>query len=248
MASSEGSHIPPNHFHRSGTPSSLASASETAAAARRAERETAHRSAPAASKQYQPHYALHRDEPFLPPRFPTEQPANYRDSIVSIVDDPFFQRFDDYAGEGAHGFEPLRTPTLHDPNPEDDNEQDDEHEEIGATQKYEITQEFDFDFDFGYFELRDDDNPNERWPPPRRESLIIGPSLSWVNAPPNTDCGVADETGSGKKGADDHSNNQPPPPLSPPPSWRASTSPSLAHPASASRPSSNESSVCRALP
>ncbi|KAJ0279749.1 hypothetical protein COL940_006612 [Colletotrichum noveboracense] len=177
--SSEGSHIPPNHFHRSGTPSSLASASETAAAARRAERETAHRSAPAASKQYQPHYALHRDEPFLPPRFPTEQPANYRDSIVSIVDDPFFQRFDDYAGEGAHGFEPLRTPTLHDPNPEDDNEQDDEHEEIGATQKYEITQEFDFDFDFGYFELRDDDNPNERWPPPRRESLIIGPSLSW---------------------------------------------------------------------
>ncbi|KAI8258958.1 hypothetical protein K4K58_002942 [Colletotrichum sp. SAR11_239] len=179
--SSEGSHIPPNHFHRSGTPSSFASASasETAAAARRAERETAHRSAPAASKQYQPHYALHRDEPFLPPRFPTEQPANYRDSIVSIVDDPFFQRFDDYAGEGAHGFEPLRTPTLHDPNPEDDNEQDDEHEEIGATQKYEITQEFDFDFDFGYFELRDDDNPNERWPPPRRESLIIGPSLSW---------------------------------------------------------------------
>ncbi|KAI8274907.1 hypothetical protein K4K60_009110 [Colletotrichum sp. SAR11_57] len=177
--SSEGSHIPPNHFHRSGTPSSLASASETAAAARRAERETAHRSAPAASKQYQPHYALHRDEPFLPPRFPTEQPANYRDSIVSIVDDPFFQRFDDYAEEGAHGFEPLRTPTLHDPNPEDDNEQDDEHEEIGATQKYEITQEFDFDFDFGYFELRDDDNPNERWPPPRRESLIIGPSLSW---------------------------------------------------------------------
>ncbi|KAI8221355.1 Ras guanine nucleotide exchange factor A [Colletotrichum sp. SAR 10_99] len=180
--SSEGSHIPPNHFHRSGTPSSFASASasasETAAAARRAERETAHRSAPAASKQYQPHYALHRDEPFLPPRFPTEQPANYRDSIVSIVDDPFFQRFDDYAGEGAHGFEPLRTPTLHDPNPEDDNEQDDEHEEIGATQKYEITQEFDFDFDFGYFELRDDDNPNERWPPPRRESLIIGPSLS----------------------------------------------------------------------
>ncbi|KAI8155469.1 Ras guanine nucleotide exchange factor A [Colletotrichum sp. SAR 10_70] len=179
--SSEGSHIPPTHFHRSGTPSSFASASasETAAAARRAERETAHRSAPAASKQYQPHYALHRDEPFLPPRFPTEQPANYRDSIVSIVDDPFFQRFDDYAGEGAHGFEPLRTPTLHDPNPEDDNEQDDEHEEIGATQKYEITQEFDFDFDFGYFELRDDDNPNERWPPPRRESLIIGPSLSW---------------------------------------------------------------------
>ncbi|KAF5525092.1 Ras guanine nucleotide exchange factor A [Colletotrichum aenigma] len=179
--SSEGSHIPPNHFHRSGTPSSLASASasETAAAARRAERETAHRSAPATSKQYQPHYALHRDEPFLPPRFPTEQPANYRDSIVSIVDDPFFQRFDDYAGEGAHGFEPLRTPTLHDPNPEDDNEQDDEHEEIGATQKYEITQEFDFDFDFGYFELRDDDSPNERWPPPRRESLIIGPSLSW---------------------------------------------------------------------
>ncbi|KAJ0339803.1 hypothetical protein COL922a_004021 [Colletotrichum nupharicola] len=177
--SSEGSHIPPNHFHRSGTPSSLASASETAAAARRAERETAHRSAPAASKQYQPHYALHRDEPFLPPRFPTEQAANYRDSIVSIVDDPFFQRFDDYAGEGAHGFEPLRTPTLHDPNPEDDNEQDDEHEEIGATQKYEITQEFEFDFDFGYFELRDDDNPNERWPPPRRESLIIGPSLSW---------------------------------------------------------------------
>ncbi|KAI8251934.1 Ras guanine nucleotide exchange factor A [Colletotrichum sp. SAR 10_98] len=161
--SSEGSHIPPNHFHRSGTPSSFASASasasETAAAARRAERETAHRSAPAASKQYQPHYALHRDEPFLPPRFPTEQPANYRDSIVSIVDDPFFQRFDDYAGE-------------------DENEQDDEHEEIGATQKYEITQEFDFDFDFGYFELRDDDNPNERWPPPRRESLIIGPSLS----------------------------------------------------------------------
>ncbi|KAF9870156.1 ras guanyl-nucleotide exchange factor [Colletotrichum karsti] len=186
--SSEGSHIPPNHFHRADDSSAVASsASEATAASRKAERDNAHRSAPAAPKRYPSHYSLRRDEPILLPTVPAGQPANYRDSIISIVDDPFFQRFDDYSGEGAHGFEPPRTPTIPDEdgtrNAQDENEQgdddDDDDEAIGATQKYEITQEFDFDFDFGYFELRDDDNPNERWPPPRRESLIIGPSLSW---------------------------------------------------------------------
>ncbi|KAF6821273.1 ras guanyl-nucleotide exchange factor [Colletotrichum sojae] len=181
--SSEGSHIPSNQFHRSEFSSTAA-----AAASRKADRDTAHRSAPAAPKPYPSHYAVLNDPSA---RF-AEHPANYRDSIISIVDDPFFQRFDDPPAEGAHGFEQLRGSAVDYSFAEDENGLENEDRIEGGSPEHIIRQEFDFDFDFGYFELRDDDNPNERWPPPRRESLVIGPSLHWVNAPPNTDCGVAD--------------------------------------------------------
>ncbi|TDZ65971.1 Ras guanine nucleotide exchange factor A [Colletotrichum trifolii] len=181
--SSEGSHIPPNRYNsvRSsaavGSASASASDYEAAAASRKSDRDTAHRSAPAAPKPYPSHYALHRKESCEPPH-PDEQPANYRDSFISIVDDPFFQRFDDHSIEAAHGFDPNHTSTLDDADTEDEPESDEDEENGGQHRQLEddsleseILQEFDFDFELGYFELRDDDTPNERWPPPRRESL-----------------------------------------------------------------------------
>lgn len=119
--SSEGSGIPPR------SPS-------------RADREAAHRSAPAAPSYSRPQPAsLDPGVSQLRDRsLAADVPDNYRDSFVSIVDDPFFLRFDVHSsGNESLGFEP--PPPEHDDRPS-----------------------------------RDDEDPDLRWPPPRRESLTIG--------------------------------------------------------------------------
>ncbi|GKT49382.1 uncharacterized protein ColSpa_09563 [Colletotrichum spaethianum] len=178
--SSEGSHIPPNHCHAER--STAADAAASSPSARRADRDAAHRSAPAAPKRHTPHYAVHRESSIEPLR-PSGQPANYRDSIVSIVDDPFFLRFDDHNLEAALAFDSRWTTTTLDDDPGEGDNADDEHEPEGHGQGRQGDEQ---ELASGSFQLRDDDTPNERWPPPRRESLIIGHSLYWVIPPHQT--------------------------------------------------------------
>ncbi|OLN95299.1 Ras guanine nucleotide exchange factor A 1 [Colletotrichum chlorophyti] len=169
--SSEGSHIPPRqHQSERSSVTGAGPLPSSSAAARKTDRDAAHRSAPAAPKIYPPHYAVHR-ESSIENLHPAEHPSNYRDSFVSIVDDPFFLRFDDQPAEGAHGFESRWVDTLVGADPED-GEADNEHEENDGDSDKD-------NFDFDSIQFRDDDTPNERWPPPRRESLIIGHSLYW---------------------------------------------------------------------
>ncbi|WYZ37493.1 hypothetical protein EsH8_II_000999 [Colletotrichum jinshuiense] len=170
--SSEGSHIPPRQYHAERYTAAVSSSSS-----RKADRDAAHRSAPAASRAYPSHYAVRRESSIEPIRS-AGQPANYRDSFVSIVDDPFFLRFDDHQIDEALAFDPrwAATITRNDADAEDkhdgseDNNADDDDSREGEGEE---------EFDFDSFEFRDDDTPNERWPPPRRESLIIGHSLYW---------------------------------------------------------------------
>ncbi|KAJ0298926.1 hypothetical protein COL5a_011801 [Colletotrichum fioriniae] len=182
--SSEGSRIPPRYYHADRSTATAAVSSFSSS--RRTDRDTAHRSAPAAPKRHTPHYAVHREssiEPIRPSATASEQPANYRDSFISIVDDPFFLRFDDNNIEGALALDPRWAATsFDDADAEDEGEENEnEQENAGDSQEDEDDEEEEFDFDA--FEFRDDDTPNERWPPPRRESLIIGHSLYWVIMP-----------------------------------------------------------------
>ncbi|GKT57348.1 rasGEF domain-containing protein [Colletotrichum tofieldiae] len=183
--SSEGSHIPPKHYYAERSTAADAAAAAAAAASssssRRADRDAAHRSAPAAPKRHTPHYAVHRESSIEPLR-PSGQPANHRDSIVSIVDDPFFLRFDDHNIEAALAFDSRWTTTTLD-DPDEGEKADDENETVGDSQGHQDDEE---DLDSDSFQFRDDDTPNERWPPPRRESLIIGHSLYWVIMPHQT--------------------------------------------------------------
>ncbi|KAL2875927.1 hypothetical protein SGCOL_008778 [Colletotrichum sp. CLE4] len=179
--SSEGSHIPPKYYHADRYTANAAVSSFSSSSSRRADRDAAHRSAPAAPKRHTPHYAVHREssiEPIRPSASASEQPANYRDSFISIVDDPFFLRFDDNNIEGALALDPRWTATSFDDADADAEDEGDnnENENAGDSQEDEDEEE---EFDFDAFEFRDDDTPNERWPPPRRESLIIGHSLYW---------------------------------------------------------------------
>ncbi|KAF5134854.1 hypothetical protein E5D57_005491 [Metarhizium anisopliae] len=73
--------------------------------------------------------------------------AGDRDSFVSIVDDPFFQRFD--PANTAHA----------------------EREAFDEGTPAEPHND------------SDDNNKTQPWPPPRRESLTIGPSQYWLSDP-----------------------------------------------------------------
>ncbi|KAK1728097.1 hypothetical protein CaCOL14_000604 [Colletotrichum acutatum] len=183
--SSEGSHIPSKYYHANRS-TAAAAVSSFSSSSRRTDRDAAHRSAPAAPKRHTPHYAVHREssiEPIRPSASGSEQPANYRDSFISIVDDPFFLRFDDNNIEGALALDPRWAATSFDDADADaedegeENQNQNEKQNAGDSQEDEDDEEEEFDFDA--FEFRDDDTPNERWPPPRRESLIIGHSLYW---------------------------------------------------------------------
>ncbi|KAK1996151.1 RasGEF domain-containing protein [Colletotrichum falcatum] len=171
--SSEGSHTLPKHYYaeRSTAADAAALPSSSSSSSRRADRNAAHRSAPAAPKRHTPHYAVHRESSIEHLR-PSGQPAHSRDSIVSIVDDPFFLRLDDRNIEAALAFDSRWTTTTFDP-PDDADEATEKDETVGHVY---IEQELDSADDLA---LRDDDTPNQRWPPPRRESLIIGHSLYW---------------------------------------------------------------------
>ncbi|KAK2044396.1 RasGEF domain-containing protein [Colletotrichum somersetense] len=167
--SSEGSHLPPKHYYAER--STAADAAASSSSSRRADRDIAHRSAPAASKRHTPHYAVHRESSIEPLRRSGQPGAPNRDSIVSIVDDPFFLRLDDHNIEAALAFDSRwATTTLDDPNEADEAAEKDETG--GHTHDQE-------QYNSADFPLRDDDTPNQRWPPPRRESLIIGHSLYW---------------------------------------------------------------------
>ncbi|KAK1965310.1 RasGEF domain-containing protein [Colletotrichum sublineola] len=174
--SSEGSHISPKHYYAERSTATDAAASSSSSSPRRADRDAAHRSAPAALKRHTAHYAVHRESSIEPLR-PSGQPAHSRDSIVSIVDDPFFLRLDDHNIEAALAFDSRwTTATLDDPDEADEATEKDET--VGHIYNQE-------ELDSTGLPLRDDDTPNQRWPPPRRESLIIGHSLYWQ--PPTSD-------------------------------------------------------------
>ncbi|TIC97861.1 Ras guanine nucleotide exchange factor A [Colletotrichum higginsianum] len=175
--SSEGSHFPPKHYYAERSTAADAAPSSSSSP-RRADRDAAHRSAPAAPKRHTPHYAVHRESSIEPLR-PSEQSASYRDSIVSIVDDPFFLRFDDHNIEAALAFDSRWTTTTLDSPDDDDDDQnaDDEEENEANSQGNQDGESAGSDLDS--LQFRDEDTPNERWPPPRRESLIIGHSLYW---------------------------------------------------------------------
>ncbi|OBR03631.1 RasGEF domain-containing protein [Colletotrichum higginsianum IMI 349063] len=182
--SSEGSHFPPKHYYAERSTAADAAPSSSSSP-RRADRDAAHRSAPAAPKRHTPHYAVHRESSIEPLR-PSEQSASYRDSIVSIVDDPFFLRFDDHNIEAALAFDSRWTTTTLDSPDDDDDDQnaDDEEENEANSQGNQDGESAGSDLDS--LQFRDEDTPNERWPPPRRESLIIGHSLYWVMMPHQT--------------------------------------------------------------
>lgn len=96
----------------------------------------------------------------------TPHEQNYRDSFVSIVDDPFFQRYDPAldAGTAANASnESLTAPALQLPDFDFDRTSVDEELD-------QVTYNHD----------SDDNASDQRWPPPRRESLIIGYSSYWV--------------------------------------------------------------------
>ncbi|KJK91968.1 hypothetical protein H633G_04183 [Metarhizium anisopliae BRIP 53284] len=80
--------------------------------------------------------------------------AGDRDSFVSIVDDPFFQRFD--PANTAHAEREAF----------DEGTPDEPHNDS------------------------DDNNKTQPWPPPRRESLTIGPSQYWSPAPATEHAGM----------------------------------------------------------
>ena len=77
-------------------------------------------------------------------------PTSDRDSIISIVDDPFFQQYDPSFSPDEETLSPL------DP----DTSGDSSNEEISPARNVPTKQAF--------------------WPPPRRESLRVGPSNYWV--------------------------------------------------------------------
>ncbi|CAM1504137.1 Fc.00g017280.m01.CDS01 [Cosmosporella sp. VM-42] len=84
-----------------------------------------------------------------------EPSSNYRDSFASILDDPFFHRYDpglDAAEAGSEASED--SSHYHSLDEQGDYEQYHDHES-------------------------DDNNPDQRWPPPRRESLTVGSSSYW---------------------------------------------------------------------
>ncbi|KAJ6439621.1 putative aimless RasGEF (aleA) [Purpureocillium lavendulum] len=85
---------------------------------------------------------------------PSDTGGGDRDSFVSIVDDPFFRRFG---------------PAI-DENDDNDNDDDDDdetpHREPSSEDESSATDRDD----------SDDNDKTKRWPPPRRESLTIGPS------------------------------------------------------------------------
>ncbi|KXH33711.1 RasGEF domain-containing protein [Colletotrichum nymphaeae SA-01] len=183
--SSEGSRIPSKYYHADHS-TAAAAVSSFSSSSRRTDRDAAHRSAPAAPKRHTPHYAVHREssiEPIRPSATGSEQTANYRDSFISIVDDPFFLRFDDNNIEGALALDPRWTATSFDDADAEDEGEENENEKENADDSQDDEDEEEEEFDFDAFEFRDDDTPNERWPPPRRESLIIGHSLYWVIMP-----------------------------------------------------------------
>ncbi|GKT86700.1 rasGEF domain-containing protein [Colletotrichum tofieldiae] len=156
--SSEGSHIPPKHYYAERSTAADAAAAAAAAASSRPRR--CPPICPGRPKRHTPHYAVHRESSIEPLR-PSGQPANHRDSIVSIVDDPFFLRFDDHNIEAALAFDSRWTTTTLD-DPDEGEKADDETETVGDSQGHQDDEE---DLDSDSFQFRDDDTPNERWPP-----------------------------------------------------------------------------------
>lgn len=128
--------------------------------------------------------------------------ASYRDSFISIVDDPFFQRFD--PAFSAHA--PPATRLSSDSEAEDaddDQEDDDENDE----------DEDEDDEDKDGRDSIDEEPPStaqaasghapkaaRNWPPPRRESLTIGPAQYWSHtaAMESFNIAVIGATGVGK--------------------------------------------------
>jgi hypothetical protein len=100
----------------------------------------------------------------------------YRDSFISIVDDPFFQRFDPAFDADV----PPRPPISSD---SEDNSEDDDNEEghdVHGRSEYNLDEEAQdpVSHPSGVGNVP---TANKDWPPPRRESLTIGPSQYWVS-------------------------------------------------------------------
>ncbi|KAF7562716.1 hypothetical protein G7046_g1415 [Stylonectria norvegica] len=89
-----------------------------------------------------------------------ESDRNYRDSFVSIVDDPFFQRYDPALAAAHAASEPSDESSNYQSIDDEEDEDKDDHYEHQDNDS-------------------DDNIPKQRWPPPRRESLIAGPSSYW---------------------------------------------------------------------
>ncbi|KAH7366833.1 RasGEF domain-containing protein [Plectosphaerella cucumerina] len=146
----------------------------------RADRQAAHRSAPAAAPPFDFSEAFtapdsSSDEPRLRDRsLAADVPDTYRDSFVSIVDDPFFQRFDFEGATDTLDFSQL---SPRDPSP------------AARLRDPDLRLDLDSDLDLDLSPgpgrdprlepglepgTRHDDGDDLRWPPHRRESLIIG--------------------------------------------------------------------------
>lgn len=147
----------------------------------RPDRQAAHRSAPVAAPSFDISASLPEAAPPTPdliePRrrdrsLAADVPDTYRDSFVSIVDDPFFQRFDFEGATSVLDFEQL--------SPRDPSSSS-TADAASSNPNYRL----DFNLDFGPGSgpnlesgldagPRHDEGDDLRWPPPRRESLIIG--------------------------------------------------------------------------
>lgn len=120
------------------------------------------------------------------PQYP-QPTASYRDSFISIVDDPFFQRFD--PAFSAHAPPATRLSSDSEAgDADDDQDEDDEDDEPDSDeQQASPTAQA-----AGGHDPKSDRN----WPPPRRESLTIGPAQYWVGASETLfrPCLAADQT------------------------------------------------------
>ncbi|KAK0386412.1 hypothetical protein NLU13_6249 [Sarocladium strictum] len=112
------------------------------------------------------------------PQYP-QPTASYRDSFISIVDDPFFQRFD--PAFSAHA--PSATRLSSDSEADDADADDDdgeEEEEDGDDERPES----DDQHNSTSAQAADGHatKSDSNWPPPRRESLTIGPAQYWSHS------------------------------------------------------------------
>lgn len=88
-----------------------------------------------------------------------EPSSNHRDSFGSILDDPFFQTYDPAVDADAASEASEDSSHYHSLDDEEDS-------------YYHRNRDHDHD--------SDENISNQRWPPPRRESLTVGTSSYWV--------------------------------------------------------------------
>ncbi|KAM0440786.1 hypothetical protein ACHAPT_000087 [Fusarium lateritium] len=136
---------------------------------------------------------------------PSASGTNHRDSVGSIIDDPFFQTYDpaanaaaasdgDSDSDGSSVYQSL-------------DDEDYEHQfhpavKAGAGDTANPANSNGSGEDNNFIPDSDDSDPSQHWPPPRRESLTATPSSYWSQSPTAMEAGfniaVIGSTGVGK--------------------------------------------------